>query len=110
MTRRALIVSILTLVSMVGSVLPAMADHSWNGYHWENRQPTVSDSGFDAASTQTWVANWAGLGGADFNPSFKASGKGKVDVSTGFNPNWPRATPSTVALMFLGIPTGNGVA
>ncbi len=68
---------------------PALATHSWNGYHWSNGNlsPTVTGE-TSLASVPGVVGDWVGLGTA-IQPLYAASGSGDIRVvAKRGNVNW----------------------
>ena len=88
-------ISRLRVVAAVSTALvllasPALAGHSWNGYHFpsDNLSPTVTGE-TSLTDVAIVVGDWAGLGGTTIQPSHTASGNGDIKVvAKRGNPNW----------------------
>ncbi len=86
-SRLRLVAAVSTAFVLLAS--PALATHSWNGYHFpsDNLTPTVTGE-TTLASVQDVVGDWTGLG-TNIQPSHVASGTGDIKVvAKRGNPNW----------------------
>ncbi len=86
-------ISRLRVVAAVSTALvllasPALATHSWNGYHWssDNLTPTVTGE-TSLADVSDVVDDWVNLG--TIKPTYTGPGSGDIKVvAKRGNPNW----------------------
>ena len=89
MISRLRVIASVAAVFVLLASSPALAGHSWNGYHFpsDNLSPTVTGE-TSLADVPIVVGDWAWLG-TSIQPTYLGSGSGDIKVvAKRGNPNW----------------------
>ena len=89
MISRLRVVAAMCAAFVLLASAPALATHSWNGYHWSSGKlsPTVTGE-TSLATVSDVVDDWRGLD-TPIQPSYALSGSGDIKVvAKRGNPNW----------------------